>query len=207
MNTSRVTQRGGAQVGWLSASWPFASIQIAHGSLTVSALGKYAFAPGEVHAIEPIGSIPVLTTGIRIHHTRPDFPEKIVFYSMGGRDRLLDAASAAGFTVGQPTLAATRGFPVRISAIVVFVLMWNGLLILDVGANPFNAAGRPGLYSLLALALAFTVATFIPRSPRLQELFLRDGHDVGEIRSFLRLMQVVTGLLALTTGLTMWFRW
>ena len=46
MNMSPVTQRGGAQVGWLSAPWPFASIQIAPESLTVNALGKYSFSRG-----------------------------------------------------------------------------------------------------------------------------------------------------------------
>ncbi len=199
MATSSVSQRGGAQVGWLSASWPLASIQIAPGSLTVSALGRYTFAPAEVHAIEPVGSIPVLTTGIRIHHTRPDYPEKIVFYSMGGRDSLLRAAGAAGFAVGEPSLQIKRGFPVRVSAIVVFVLLWNALVLLDRGGNPLNTSGTLGPYSFLALALACAVATLTPRSVRLQELILRDGHDVGEIRGFLRLLQVITGFLALTT--------
>lgn len=199
MATSSVSQRGGAQVGWLSAPWPLASIQIAPGSLTVSALGRYTFAPAEVHAIEPVGSIPVLTTGIRIHHTRPDYPEKIVFYSMGSRECLLQASGAAGFPVGKPTLQATRGFPVRVSAIVVFVLMWNALFLLDRGGNPLNTSGTFGPYSFLALALAFAVATLAPRSARLQEFILRDGHNLGEIRGFLRLLQVTTGFLALTT--------
>ncbi len=205
MNTNPVSQRGGAQIGWVSASWPFASIQIAPSSLTVSALGKYAFAPSEVHAIEPIGAIPVLTTGIRIHHTRPDYPEKIVFYSMGSRDRLLQAASAAGFPVGEPSFVESkRGFPVRVSAIVVFVLLWNGLFLIDRGGNPFSTPSNPGLGSLLALALGLVVATFTPRSSRLQEFIMREGHDVGEIRGFLRLLQVVTGVLALTTLVSLW---
>lgn len=206
MNTSRISQRGGAQVGWLSASWPFASIQIAPGSLTVSALGTYAFVPSEVHAVESIGSIPILTTGIRVHHTRPDYPEKIVFYSMGGRDKLLEAASAAGFPVGQQSLETKRGFPVKVSAIVVFVLLWNALFLLDRGGNPFNNSDSLGPYSFLALALVFAVATLTPRSPRLQELILRDGHDIGEIRGFLRFLQIVAGFLALATGMALWPR-
>jgi len=165
----------------------------------LSALGKYTFVPAEVHAIEPVGSIPVLTTGIRIHHTRSDYPEKIVFYSMGGRESLVQAAGAAGFAVGAPKIETKRGFPVRVSAIVVFVLLWNALFLLDRGGNPLNTSGTLGPYSFLALALAFTVATVMPHSERLQELILRDGHDIGEIRGFLRLLQVVSGFLALTT--------
>jgi len=86
-----------------------------------------------------------------------------------------------------------------VSAIVVFVLLWNALFLLDRGGNPLNTSGTLGPYSFLALALAFTVATVMPHSERLQELILRDGHDIGEIRGFLRLLQVVSGFLALTT--------
>lgn len=204
MSTRSVSQRGGAQVGWTSASWPFASIQIEPGTLIVNALGKYTFAPAEVHAVEPVGSIPILTTGIRIHHTRLDYPEKIVFYSMGGREQLLQAASAAGFPVGEPILQTKRGFPVKVSAIVIFILLWNALFLLDRGGNPLNTSASLGPYSFLALALAFAFASFTPRSSRLQELILRDGHDVGEVRGFLRLLQVVTGFLALTTFLSLW---
>jgi hypothetical protein len=204
MNTARVSQRGGAQVGWLSASWPLASIQIAPGILTVRALGTYAFAPSEVHVIEPIGSIPILTTGIRVHHTRSDYPEKIVFYAMGGRDRLLEAARDAGFAIGEPTLQTKRGFPVKISAIVIFAILWNALFLLDRGGDRLSTSSGLGPYSFLALALAFAVATLTPRSSRMQRLILRDGHDVGEIRGFLRLLQVVTGILALTSGMALW---
>ena len=206
MNTNRVSQRGGAQIGWLSASWPFAAIRIEPGSLAISALGTYAFVPSEVQTVEPIGSIPVLTTGIRIHHTKSDYPEKVVFYSVGGRDRLLAAARAAGFPVGQPSLQTKRGFPVKVSAIVVFVLLWNALFLLDRGGNPFSTSSNLGPYSLLALVLAFAVATFIPLSSRLQALILRDGHDVGEIRGFLRLLQLIAGFLALTSGMAWWSR-
>lgn len=199
-----ISQRGGAQIGWLSASWPFASIQIKHSSLTVSALGTYAFVPTEVHAIEPTGLIPILTTGIRIHHTRSDYPEKIVFYSMGARDKLLEAASTAGFPIGKSTLKLKRGFPVKVSAIILFVVIWNALFLLDIGGNRFNNSNSLGPFSFLALVLAFVIATFTPHSSHLQKLILRDGHDVGEIRSFLRLLQLVTGILALTAGITLW---
>ncbi|MCL1960470.1 MAG: hypothetical protein FWG56_01520 [Desulfovibrionaceae bacterium] len=53
-------------------------------------------------AVEPVGWIPVLSTGIRIHHTRRDYPACIIFYSGGRREKLLDAVRAAGFTIGAP---------------------------------------------------------------------------------------------------------
>jgi len=204
MSIARVSQRGGAQVGWLNASWPLASIQITPGSLTVSVLGDYVFAPADVHAIESVGSIPLLSTGIRIHHTRPDYPEKIVFYGMG-RDRLVQAASAAGFRVGEPHLQTKRGFPVRFSAVVAALLLWNGLFLLDTGGHPFGGPRKPGLLVFVALALFCAIATLVPRSPRLQQLILREGRHIGEIRGFLRFTQFIAGAMAFATGLALWW--
>ena len=93
---------GGARAGWSYASWPFASIQVAPGALQVHCLRTYTFTPAEVTAVEPVGWIPLLSTGIRIHHAKRDYPDYIIFYSGGQRDKLLDALRAAGFTVGEP---------------------------------------------------------------------------------------------------------
>ena len=108
MDTSYYSQTGGARIGesyWTGGgygSWPFASIQVAPGSLTICLFKKYVFTPSEVRAVEPVGWIPVLTTGIIIHHTRSDYPECIRFYSGGSRKRLLEAIRTAGFPIKEP---------------------------------------------------------------------------------------------------------
>jgi hypothetical protein len=206
MNTQQVSQRGGAQIGWLSASWPLANIRIEHGKMTLNAMGKYTFATADVQAIEPVGSIPFIGTGIRVHHTKNDYPNKVVFYSVGRRDSLLQAARTAGFTVGGPAVNTHRGFPVRFSAIVVFILVWNALFLLDRGGNLLNASAGLGVYSWLAMLLAFVFATCTLKSAQLQKLVLRDGHHVGEISGFLRLLQIITGIATFVTGLTLFLR-
>ena len=182
----RFSLRGGAWIGGVSATWPLASMQVEPGALTVSAFGEYTFTPSEVDAIEPIGSLPILSTGIRIHHTKPNYPERIIFYSGGRRESLLHAVRAAGFRVGQPTFQHERGSPVKISAIVVFVLIWNALV--------WFGRDSSGKGFLLALAFAFVVSTLLPYSSRLQNLIMQDGRDVGEIRNALRLFQLITGI-------------
>jgi hypothetical protein len=204
MSIARISQRGGAHVGWLSASWPLASIRIAPGSLTVSMLGHYVFVPADVDAIESVGAIPLLSTGIRIHHTRPDYPEKIVFYGVG-RDRMLQAASAAGFRVGEPHLQTKRGFPVRFSAIAVFLLLWNGLFLLYTGGHPFDRPSKPGLFAIVPFAMACATATLALRFPRLQQLILREGRHIGEVRGFLRFTQLIMGVMAFASGLGLWW--
>ena len=67
------------------------------GVLTLSCLGTYTFTPSEVVTLEPYGSIPVLARGIRISHNRRDYPKKIIFWCMGGRDSALAEVAETGF--------------------------------------------------------------------------------------------------------------
>lgn len=194
-------QRGGSQIGWVSATWPLAGIEVSPGKLTVTSMGKYEFAPAEVTAVEEVGSIPFFSTGVRIHHCKAQYPERVIFYPLIGRDYLLEAIRRAGFAVGTPATRVRRGFPMRIPAILVVVLLWNALLLLDrSSSNASTSASGP--YTLTALAGLFALATLLPKSERLQEFFMRDEHDVGEISSLLSLIQLVTGLLLLAFGFT-----
>jgi hypothetical protein len=195
-----IKQRGGAQIGWVNASWPLARIEVSPALLTVSSMGKYSFTPGDVTAVEEVGSIPLLSQGIRVHHSKTDYPEKVVFYTLSGRPALLEAIHEAGFRVGQPVSLAKRGFPFRIPAVIAVVLLWNVLFFLDrPGFAPTHSA--PGPYVLLALAVLFGLATLLPRSHWLQQLFLREGRDVGEVSSLLRLVQLVSGVMLVGFGI------
>ncbi|MBX7230416.1 MAG: hypothetical protein K1X48_12555 [Burkholderiaceae bacterium] len=99
MNISTVLQRGECQVGWFF-SWRYAWILIMDRFLKVSLFaGDYTFVPSEVQVIEPIG-LSILSTGIRIHHKKPHYPKRIIFFSRDP-DSLLLAAAAAGFPARQ----------------------------------------------------------------------------------------------------------
>jgi TPR repeat protein len=96
--------RGGARIGWLNASWPFARLRVDTDRLTLVCLGTYGFSPSDVVAIEPVGSIPILRSGIRIRHNRANYPEAIIFWCLRSRDELLDAIRNSGFrAAGIPT--------------------------------------------------------------------------------------------------------
>jgi hypothetical protein len=195
-----IKQRGGAQVGWVNASWPLAGIEVSPGLLTVSSMGRYAFVPADVTAVEEVGSIPFLSQGIRIHHSKADYPEKVVFYTTTGRLALLSAIREAGFRLGKPTSLAKRGFPFRPPAVIALVVLWNGLFFLDrPGFAPSH--NMPGPYVLLALAILFGLASLLPCSRWLQQLFLREGRVVGEVLSLVRLLQLVSGLMLVGFGI------
>lgn len=98
MNISTVLQHGVCQVGWFFY-WRSAWILIMDSFLKVSPfVGDYTFVPSEVHVIKSV--IDIYGTGIRIHHKRPHYPKRIIFFSRDP-DSLLLAAAAAGFPVQQ----------------------------------------------------------------------------------------------------------
>ena len=193
--------RGGAQVGWVNASWPFARLTAEAGVLTLSCLGTYTFTPSEVVVLEPYGSIPVLARGIRIKHNRRDYPPKIIFWCMGARDAALAEIAETGFTPrGQP-LDRPTGFPVRWSAVLTLLVLWNGLFLLDRAMAQSRTA--PGPLALLALVLLFVAATATQMSPQFRRLLLREGHEFGEIKSIVTLIQIISGIMALGFAVTL----
>jgi hypothetical protein len=84
MLSSNQTWRGGARIGLINATWPFASLQIAQEKmiLRVFILGTYVFKPEDVVAVEPYGIIPIAGKGVRIRHRVPNYPEKIIFWRL-----------------------------------------------------------------------------------------------------------------------------
>jgi hypothetical protein len=95
-------QRGGGQIGNFEATWPFATITVEPGRLTLSILtSQVSLTPEEVIAVEPIGFIPILWHGVNIHHKKNTIPVAETFYSVN-RSALLDAIKSAGFHIGKP---------------------------------------------------------------------------------------------------------
>lgn len=193
--TPIVCRTGGADVAFVTASWPFARIEASRKriSLRLRILGlRYALGPEDVTILEVWGSIPFFRQGIRIRHVNPDLPRRIIFWSLGGAQRLLDEIRQTGFVPAARTQDTRVGVPVRLLAIVAGILLWNAPFVLMAPLSSIN--GSP-ISALLPLALAFAVTLAIPRSRRLQMLILRRGRRVGEIMPFLRLLTLVTGLL------------
>jgi hypothetical protein len=194
-----VSFTGGSRIGWINASWPFARLSVTAGRLTLKTLGSYEFSPKQVIALEKEGSIPLLSSGIRIVHNRSDYPEKVIFWCVGGRDRVLRKIAESGF-VAHGTPASTpraKGMPLRWSVVIGSVVVWNLLMMLEFPPGATRSSHVPGLYFALACFLAFAFSTAIRLSPRVQSLVLREGHSVGAIKSFLTLLQLITGLMIL----------
>lgn len=188
---------GGARIGWVNATWPLARLVASATRLRlISVLGTYDFLPRDVVSLERYGSIPFFASGVRIAHAHSDYPSKIIFWYLGNPETLIEQIRGVGFLPAAPPSSETkwRGIPVRWTAILLFILIWNGLFLLD-GAVRHSFVSQPGLFTLIPLLLAFLVCWGTKTSPRLQKMILRDGRSVNEIKAHLSLIQTVSGIL------------
>lgn len=190
--------RGGSRVGWVNASWPLAKLMVSPDKLTLTSLGTYEFSPSQVVSVEPYGFIPLLASGIRINHNRADYPEKVIFWCMGNRERVLEELGKSGFSPHGSSAERASGFPIRWSVAITFAVLWNILFMLDQLSHPQSP--EPGLFSLVALLATFGLVTAIRVSGRVQKMVLQEGHQVGEIKAFINLLLLVSGLLSLIFG-------
>lgn len=188
---------GGARIGLVNATWPFAKLIVSTTHLRLcSLIGTYEFLPRHVVSLERYGSIPFFSSGIRIAHARSDYPPKIIFWYLGNPETLIHRIGETGFSPTAPANSAlkVREFPVRSIAILLSLLAWCGLFLLD-RSFPRGTAFQPGLFALTALLLAFLVCWRTRTSPTIQKMILKDGHSVNEIKAFLLLVQIVVGIL------------
>jgi hypothetical protein len=164
-------------------------------------IDTYDFLPSDVVSLERYGPIPFFSSGVRITHARSDYPSKIIFW-YGNPETLIEQIRGVGFSPTAPTSCETkwRGFPVRWTALLLFILAWNGLFLLD-AVVPHSSANRPGPLTLLPLFLAFLVCWGTKTSGRLQQLILSDGHSINEVKAFLSLIQIVSGILLVILSL------
>ena len=198
MVSGGVSRTGGAMIGWMRASWPFARLEASADYITLSIgfLGTYRFSPDEVAAIEPQGDSRFFSGALHIIHTNPEFPKSITFSCGGSAFALLDEIRALGFRprARRDQVPVRNGPAFRWSFLIGVIAIWNALFLLD---GAWNLDGKPGVGTLAALGVMFVLSSSLGYSTWLQGLALKPGRNVSESGAFLRLMQLLSGLLIL----------
>jgi len=194
-----IAVRGGLRVGWLHASWPLARLTASERSLSVSGLwvGRYDFTPEQMVAFEPHGVLPAIGQGIRLRHSRSDYPRHIVFWCRDPERLIARIQREVGFLPRSSGAAAHvmgTGMPVRPRALVIAVATWTALGLLSGLARREGATG-PGPFPLLLVASVFLGAVALRRSAGLQAWALKPGRSVGEIQAALSALQFASGFL------------
>jgi hypothetical protein len=196
-----LSKTGGAHIGSMHASWPFASLRSSSRELVVKCLGTYRFTPEQVWKIEPYGFLPIIASGVRIHHNRTDYPQRVIFFHFGTAQGLCDEIQQSGFRPKGPRVHLPSGMAWRWGFIIAFVLLWNLLFFADMDFRLNQASGhRPGAFALVALASSFFASVALYFLPGTRGLALRPGRDFNEIKGSLVLFMVVFGFLSVMLG-------
>jgi hypothetical protein len=202
--SSPFTATGGARVGWMNASWPLAHLTATPERLAIWVFlsGTYEFAPSQVVAIERYVMIPVLGWGVRIVHCRADYPRQFVFWYLDSPESILQGIRDAGFlpVASAAEFPPRRGFPLRWSAILGAIVVWNGLFTIDYLRSHGDAL-QPGPFILLALFFAFALSVATLKSPKIQRCVLKPGRDIGEIRAVVGLLAFISGIMLVVLSL------
>jgi hypothetical protein len=202
-----IEETGGAKIGFGKATWPFAKLLVNKNELQLNAsiLGNVYFRPSDIISIE--SSSFFSGNGIKINHRVNGYSQKIIFLTSGSRD-LIKRIEDIGFLTNADPIPAevedriakyqsSGSFPMKWSAVIVFVVIWN-LLFLGDQLGYFNNNNNPipiGIGAQLALAFAFLFALAILLSEPFSQLALKEGRKAIEIKSFLLFLMGITGLM------------
>jgi hypothetical protein len=132
---ARVKYRGGALIGWMSASWPFATLTAEQGMLTLRCLATIRIPAAQIVRLEAINIVPVFASGIRIVHNDPSAPKRLVFWCLRQRDRKMATIAAE--------LQRGAGGPVEMAPVNPNLRRWA-------------AVGMAALFGLIIGSLALT---------------------------------------------------
>ena len=202
-----IEETGGANIGFGRATWPFAKLLVNKNELRLNAsiLGNVYFRPSDIISIEP--SSLFSGAGIRINHRVNKYSAKIIFLTSGSHD-LIRRIENTGFLNNTGPIPAeveaeivkyqsSGSFPMKWSAVIIFVAIWNLLFLGDLLGYFGNTNNRIpiGIGAQLALAFAFLFALAILLSEPFSRLVLKDGRKAKEIRSFLIFLMLITGFM------------
>lgn len=202
-----IEETGGANIGFGRTTWPFAKLMVNKNELRLNAsiLGNLYFRPSDIVSIEPPSLF--FGGGIKINHRVNGYSAKVVFLTFGSRD-LIKRIEDSGFLNNTSPIPAeveneivkyqsSGSFPMKWSAVIVFVIVWNALFLGD-QLGYFGSTNNRipiGIGAKLALAFAFVFALAILISQPFSRVVLKDGRTAKEIKSFLLFLMLISGFM------------
>lgn len=191
---------GGAIIGRVRISLP-TTLLVSSKGITVKAfsMGAYHFYCYAVTSVEAIGN-----SKIAIHHTLPDYPERILFISSNAKQKVRAIKSFLPHLYSQTQLSIPpprKGWPVRWQFILLFLIWWNGTHLI---AFQYPSLNEPIPLPFILVFSTFIGSILLLNSSKLQPLLIPSNRRIGEVKPVLILISYVTGLLSLVMvlGLT-----
>lgn len=205
-----IKKTGGARIGMMNATWPFATLKVNKNNLELNAtiLGKLVFTPQDIISIEPYGLIPVLGQGIKINHRVKSYNSKVIFWTMGNPRDLIKKIEGIGFLGNSSPMSEDLqieinqtqnrgGFPIKTQAAILIVVVWNLLLSIDLyKLFTERVEGSPlGLGAKLAIGFIFITSILLLYTKFARKFILKEGREIDDIRKFIYFLMFICGFL------------
>jgi hypothetical protein len=201
-----IKKTGGARIGMANATWPFATLKANKDRLELNAtiIGNLFFKPDDIISIESYGLIPFIGKGIRINHRVDKYKSKVIFWTFDDPRVLIKKIEQTGFLNSKGSISETLereinelqaqgGFPIKTSAAIGVIIVWNILFSIDFynfftshfEGGPLGIGAKLAIGSLLLTSLALLRLKFI------RKLFLKEGHSIDSIKKFIYFIIII----------------
>jgi hypothetical protein len=208
-----VKETGGAKIGMAQATWPFATLRVTHDKLELNAsiIGNLYFRPADVISIEPCGL--VFKNGIKITHQVKTYSSKVIFKTSNAVDLIrqieqtgfLDNKNPLPIALDMEIVAAQSrgGFPLKIPAAIVIVVIWNALFLMD--SYKFfhtNTKGSPlGMGAQLALGFMLLLSVALIVSEPVRNMILKEGRTFKDIKAIVYFIMLLSAIMLIVSAI------
>lgn len=207
MHTFELT--GGAKMGNVVASWPFAVLRVSSTQLelTASGIGNVVFQPGDLLSIEPYNGFGGISKGVQLQHRVPGYPQKIIFLSFKEPETIISQIRQTGF-MDAPAGGGVEGdshirqqqlqgsVPVKKAVLIGLLIVWNVLFLFDfLFSGSLQKGFVPGNGVLAALGLIFVTSLLALVSEKFSRLILKEGKKISHISRLLYLLLFISGTM------------
>jgi len=193
-----------------NASYPFAKIKVDKNKLELNAsvVGNLTFSPKDIISIEPYQQFPIIGKGVKINHRVSNYKEKVIFWTFENPKEVINEIRKTGFldninsniSVDDKRILSKQkqgGFPIKKTFAVGMVILWNVLFALDIYKFYNNPNGvipiGNGIKTAIGLLLITALITLFSKS--FQNLILKEGRELDDIKKFLYLIIAISSFM------------
>ena len=203
---------GGARIGRGNATYPFAKLKVTANKLELNAsiIGNLAFLPSDIISIEPYQQIPIIGKGIKITHNVSKYKEKVIFWTFKNPKEVINEIRKTGFLDNMNSSISANdeeiiskqkqgGFPIKKSFATGAVILWNLIFVISIFKYFQNPADEMMIENTMKIASGLLLGTALLTlfSKSFQQLILKEGRKLDDIKRFLYLIILVSSLLLL----------
>jgi hypothetical protein len=161
--TPTFSRTGGARLGSFSASWPFARLSATSDTIRLTCVGREcSFLRNDIQCLSRHRGV-LFSTGLRIEHTVPAYPEIVVFWTPGFETLKRDLESV-GYEVREAPLSDkwvmdVEAFAVAAMSFIPLVGVLFGIAAIVWGLSSHKKRGK-AVAAVGAAGIASTVLRY-----------------------------------------------